>query len=261
MQAIDYTSATRRKAKLDAIADTVALSTVTLSGNPPAYSPIPGEGLDSQDAQTRAQQMFNSLASAVTGVTGFNGTVTVSDGTTSSQPPRTTTVKYTANSIDAFGGIVGMKTIPIGNVSSGGAVAQVSIAPNINFYILADSSPSMAIPAASTDITAMFTATSTGTGGGGDNEGGCSFACHESDYSTWVLPGNSSCIGVNANAGSVTTGSGRNKTTTNFTYYTPGTVKNPGLVDDYTYAECVEHMTLRIDNLRAANSATWALCD
>ena len=45
-QAIDYTSATRRKAKLDAIADTAALSTVTLSGNPPAYSPIPGEGLD-----------------------------------------------------------------------------------------------------------------------------------------------------------------------------------------------------------------------
>lgn len=248
---IDYTNATRRKAKLDAIADTVALSTVTLSGSPPAYSPIPGEGLDQTDAQTRAQLMFNSLASAVIGATNVHGTVTVTDGTNSSQPPRSTKVVYTANSIDAFGGIIGMKTIPIGN-GAGGAVAQVSIAPNINFYILADSSPSMAIPASAQNITDMFNYTSSGTGGGGDNEGGCSFACHESDYKTWVLPGNSSCIGVNANSGSVTTGSGKNKKTQTFTYYTAGTSKNPGYVDDYTYAECVQGMTLRIDNLRAA---------
>ena len=248
--AIDYTSATRRKAKLDAIADTVALSTVTLSGNPPAYSPIPGEGLDAQDAQTRAQQMFNSLASAVSGVTNFKGTVTVTDGTTSSQPPRTTTVKYTANSTDAFGGIIGMNTIPVGN--GAGTVAQVSIAPNINFYILADSSPSMGIPATSAGISSMYTATSSGSGTGGDNEGGCSFACHEQDYSKWVLPGNSSCIGVNSNTASITTGSGKNKKTTTFTYYTNGTTSKPGMVDDYTYAECVLGLTLRIDNLRAA---------
>jgi Flp pilus assembly protein TadG len=248
---IDYTSATRRKAKLDAIADTVALSTVTLSGNPPAYSPIPGEGLNSTAAQTRAQTMFNSLASAVTGVTGFVGTVTVTDGTTSAQPPRTTTVKYTANSTDAFGGIIGMSSIPIGN-GAGGTVAQVSIAPNINFYILADSSPSMGIPATATGVSSMYTATSSGSGTGGDNEGGCSFACHESDYSKWVLPGNSSCIGVNSNTATVTSGSGSHKTTTTFTYYTNGTAGSPGMVDDYTYAECVLGLTLRIDNLRAA---------
>ena len=42
------------------------------------------------------------------------------------------------------------------------------------------------------------------------------------------------------------------KTTTTFTYYTTGTAKSPGMVDDYTYAECVLGLTLRIDNLRAA---------
>lgn len=250
--AIDYTSATRRKAKLDAIADAVALSTVTLSGNPPAYSPVPGEGLDSTDAQTRANQMFISLASAVPGVTNFNPTVTVTDGTTSSQPPRSTTVQYTAQSSDAFGRIIGMTSIPIGNMSSGGAKAQVSIAPNINFYILADSSPSMAIPATATGISTMYTATSTGTGGGGDNENGCSFACHESDYTKWVLPGSASCIGVVSKTGSYTTGSGWNQQTHSFTYYAPGTSTNPGYVDDYTYAECVSGLTLRIDNLRTA---------
>ncbi len=51
----------------------------------------------------------------------------------------------------------GMKTIPIGN--GAGTVAQVSIAPNINFYILADSSPSMAIPATTDGVSEMYQVT------------------------------------------------------------------------------------------------------
>jgi hypothetical protein len=174
-----------------------------------------------------------------------------------------------------------MRTIPIGN-GAGGTVAQVSIAPNINFYILADSSPSMAIPATTTGVNAMYQATycaynlavakanaqynaqytgtttpaavsgcpTTGTGSyqasplvydsnssdptyeemignEGDNEGGCSFACHETDQSKWVLPGNASYPGT-------------------------GTASAPGYVDDYTYAENILSLTLRIDNLRSA---------
>lgn len=245
--AIDYTSAARRKAKLDAIADTVALSTVTQSGNPAAFSPIPGQGLNQSQATARAQALFNSLAATVSGVSNFNGTVTVTDSTKSYTSPRSTTVTYTAKSNDAFGGIIGMNTIGIGNTSNP-VVAEVAIAPNINFYILADSSPSMAIPATSSGISAMYTATSSGSGTGGDNEGGCAFACHESDYSKWVLPGNSSCIGVVSKTNTVT--SGGKKTT--ITYYTTGTSSNPGYVDDYTYAECVLGLTLRIDNLRSA---------
>ncbi len=85
-------------------------------------------------------------------------------------------------------------------------------------------------------------------GNRGDNESGCAFACHESDYSKWVLPGTSSCIGMVSKTASIKSG---NKTTT-LTYYTAGTAKNPGYVDDYTYAECVLGLTLRIDNLRNA---------
>jgi Flp pilus assembly protein TadG len=249
--AIDYTSATQRRAKLDAIADAVALSTVTQSGNPPAFSPIPNEGLNQSQAQARAQQLFNSLALTVSGVSDIVGTVSVQDSTTSQTSPRQTTVTYTAQSNNAFGRIIGMNTIPIGNTSNG-AVAEVAIAPNINFYVLADSSPSMAIPATTAGIDAMYGATSSGTGAGGDNEGGCSFACHEGDYTKWVMPGNSSCIGVVTATGSYTTGSGKNKKTQSFTYYKAGTSKTPGMVDDYTYAECVLSLTLRIDNLRSA---------
>ena len=249
--AIDYTSATRRKAKLDAIADAVALSTVTQSGNPPAFSPIPNQGLNASQAKARAQAMFNSLASTVSGVTNFNGTVSVQDSTTSQTSPRQTTVSYTAQSSDAFGRIIGMNSIGIDN-SSSPAVAEVAIAPNINFYILADSSPSMAIPATTTGINAMYSATSSGSGTGGDNEGGCAFACHESDYTKWVLPGNSSCIGVVSATNTITTGNWWNPQTQTIKYYKTGTSTNPGYVDDYTYAECVLGLTLRIDNLRSA---------
>ena len=245
--AIDYTSAVRRKAKLDAIADTVALSTVTQSGNPMAFSPIPGQGLNASQAQTRAQSLFNSLAGTVSGVSNFSGTVVVKDLTTAQTSPRTTTVTYTAQSNDAFARVIGMNTIGIGNTVSP-VVAEVAIAPNINFYILADSSPSMAIPATSSGVSAMYTATSSGTGTGGDNEGGCAFACHESDYTKWVLPGTSSCIGVISKQNTVKSG----KSQTTITYYTAGTSSNPGYVDDYTYAECVLGLTLRIDNLRSA---------
>jgi Flp pilus assembly protein TadG len=251
--AIDYTSATRRKAKLDAIADAVALSTVTQSGTPPAFSPIPGQGLNASQAKARAQALFNSLAGTVSGVSNFSGTVNVIDSTTSNTSPRSTTVTYTAQSNDAFAHIIGMNTIGIGNTSNP-VVAQVAIAPNINFYILADSSPSMAIPATSSGITAMYTATSTLNGPGGapdlsidktqaDNESGCSFACHESDYSKWVLPGSASCIGMVAK---------KSTKSPSFYYYVAGTSTNPGYVDDYTYAECVAGLTLRIDNLRSA---------
>ncbi len=245
--AIDYTSATRRKAKLDAIADAVALSTVTQSGNPPSFSAIPGLGLNQTQAQARAQTMFNSLAATVPGISNFNGTVTVVDNTTAQTSPRKTQVVYTADSNNAFGNILNLKTIGIGT-PAGGVVAEVAMAPNINFYILADSSPSMAIPATSAGISSMYTATSSGSGTGGDNESGCAFACHESDYSKWVLPGTSSCIGMVSKTASIKSG---NKTTT-LTYYTAGTAKNPGYVDDYTYAECVLGLTLRIDNLRNA---------
>jgi Flp pilus assembly protein TadG len=242
--AIDYTIANVRKAKLDAIADTVALSTVTQSGTPPAFSPIPGKGLNASAAQARALALFKSLAGTVSGVSSFNGTVTVTDSTTSNTSPRSTTVGYTAQSNDAFARIIGMNTIGIGNTSNP-AVAQVAIAPNINFYILADSSPSMAIPATSNGISQMYAATS---GTGGDNESGCAFACHESDYTRWVLPGNSSCIGVVAKTNTVKSG----KTSQTITYYTTGTSTNPGYLDDYTYAKCVLGLTLRIDNLRSA---------
>jgi Flp pilus assembly protein TadG len=243
--AIDYTMAARRQAKLDAIADSAALAAVT----PKEFSAVPGQGPTAAQAQTVAQNLFDTLAATVSGVSNINRTVTVKDNPSTKTSSRTASVVYTAQSQNAFGGIIGMSTMKIGNDS--GTTATAAAAPNINFYILADSSPSMAIPATTSGINSMYMATycaymlassssssttkancptSTYTAGAnsqGDNEGGCSFACHESDKSKWVMPGNSSYPGT-------------------------GTTKHPGYVDDYTYAENILGLTLRIDNLRTA---------
>ncbi|MGH6818107.1 MAG: pilus assembly protein TadG-related protein [Methylovirgula sp.] len=210
---IDYTTAARRQTKLDAAADAAALAAVT----PAMLSETASQ------AQTAAQNMFNAQASTISGVGSISLTAKVTQTTSNKSVTQTAVVTYTAQSATAFAGVIGQKYIKI----AGSSTATASTAPNINFYVLADDSPSMAIPATTAGIDAMYTATSSGTGTGGDNEGGCSFACHESDTTKWVLPGNSSYPGT-------------------------GTSRKPGYVDDYTYAEDILGLTLRIDNLRTA---------
>ena len=59
------------------------------------------------------------------------------------------TVTYTANSTNAFPNVLGLlsgKNKTTWSLS-GSSTATASIQPNINFYLLLDNSPSMAIPA------------------------------------------------------------------------------------------------------------------
>jgi Flp pilus assembly protein TadG len=170
--AMDFSSATSKRVRLNAAADAAALAAVT-----PAMM-----GQTAAAAQTAAQNIFNGTAAGVPGTSGVTPTVNVSnssDGLT-----RTVTVNYTANSTNAFPNVLGLITgqnqaaWPL----SGSSTATASIQPNINFYLLLDNSPSMAIPATSAGITAMVNATSNSPKTGG-NEGGCAFACHESNPS------------------------------------------------------------------------------
>jgi hypothetical protein len=62
-----------------------------------------------------------------------------------------------------------MAAIPIG----GGATATSSVAPRIDFYMLLDTSPSMAIAATQAGIDTMVQNTS--------SQGGCAFGCHETN--------------------------------------------------------------------------------
>ena len=160
--AIDYGAAARLKSKLNAAADAAVLAAVT-----PAM-------MTQSDAAsiTAAKNMFNAQVTGlsrlifdITNTTDFN--VTVADVGLA----RNVTVTYNAQSQNIFGGILNMNTISFGGSSTGSAATP----PNIDFYLLLDTSPSMAIAGTPADIQTMVNNTS--------SQGGCAFACHEANPS------------------------------------------------------------------------------
>ncbi len=169
---IDYTMAGRREAQLNAIADAAALSTTT----PPSMA------LTSAQAQLVATTMFNAQAALVSGITiaplGL-GNVTVTDTVASNGAvTRNTTVSYTAQSTNAFAALLKIPVMSLG----GNSKVSSSTAPNIDFYILLDTSPSMGIPSSQAGIDAMVQAT--------QQQGGCAFACHETNPTAGDVKGN-----------------------------------------------------------------------
>jgi hypothetical protein len=154
---IDYAKAAQRRQQLNAIADSAVLAAVT-----PAMM---AQG-DAQSIQA-AQSMFNSQAAAIPGLNydPANLSVTVQDAGLR----RTVAVSYKAGSQTLFAGVLGQTEIPL----TGLAQATTTVPPNIDFYLLLDNSPSMAVAATTADINTMVSHT----------PDKCAFACHESDTS------------------------------------------------------------------------------
>jgi len=154
---VDYSAANMAKAKLDAVADSAALSAVD-------HQAITGTAAA---AQTTAQNTFNAEAVNLHNVTIGTVAATVTDSTTG----RTAVVNYTATKTNTFMGIFGIPTTTL----TGSSTAAAGLSVNINFYMLLDNSPSMNIAATTAGITTMVNHTSA--------QGGCAFACHESNPS------------------------------------------------------------------------------
>ncbi len=157
---IDYARAAKLRTKMNALADAAALAGVTQ----------PMMLQDTTAAEKAARAIFNTQAALLTGVSydPANLSVTISqpDGMTS----RTIVVSYTAQSLNAFSGVLGRPTIEIGGSSTANAVAP----PNMDFYIALDTSPSMALPTTSAGIATMHNALN------------CSFACHSNKIQNYV---------------------------------------------------------------------------
>ena len=117
------------------------------------------------NATTVANNTFNAQASTVNGVTNAVPTVAI----TTSGSVRTVTVSFTAKSTNAFAGVLGMASLPLNGTST----STAGLAPNIDFYLLLDDSPSMAIAATQAGIDTMVNNTS--------SQGGCAFGCHQSN--------------------------------------------------------------------------------
>lgn len=171
---IDYARAMKAQTKLNAAADAAALSAVSQT--------MMNES--NKAACDKAQAMFAAQARAIPSVTlaadapvismkDADGVVLkcvdASDSSGASQS-RTVTVAYTGTSDNIFAGILGWATLPIGGSSD----TYASVAPNIDFYIALDTSPSMALPTTSAGIKTM------------EDKVGCAFACHSNKIEQYV---------------------------------------------------------------------------
>jgi Flp pilus assembly protein TadG len=150
---VDYTQSSARKAMLDTIADSASLAAVT----PAMLASTDQASIDTATA------LFNSQATRVRGVGPVNLSVTASD----SGLTRNVTVSYQTTSSALFGGYTGRSSLPL----SGTSQASATVPPNIDFYLLLDNSPSMAIAATTAGINTMVNNT----------PDQCAFGCHEAD--------------------------------------------------------------------------------
>lgn len=159
---LDFSSATQKRLRLNAAADAAVLSMVT----PTAMNETCSQ------AQTTAQSIFMGQASLLS---GLNYSAPTFSGCQDGAATRTVTVGYTAYSVNAFPNVFGLLTgTPAKTWTiTGSSTATATTAPNINFYLLLDNSPSMDIAATTSGINTMVANTSA--------QGGCAFACHESD--------------------------------------------------------------------------------
>jgi len=170
---VDYARAARLQTKLNAAADAAALLAVSkqmmLQTN--------------TTAKAAAENFFDSQTTNQPGLiySASNRVVTIT-GTVGASNTRTAVVTYTANSTNAFSAVLGMSSIAIG----GSSTATSSQAPNIDFYVMLDTSPSMLLPATSTGLTTMTTAT-----------GGCAFACHQTNVTYSSSNAELKCSGSN----------------------------------------------------------------
>ena len=175
--AIDYSRAARLQTKVNSAADAAALAAVT----------TPMMTQSTQNAAEAAAKMFINQVSALNGMTwktalrasptvtkallsytidygAFRVVVTDVDVTGLN---RTATVSYDALSDNAFKGVLGLSKSGIG----GSATATAKVAPDIDFFVLLDTSSSMGLPSTTAGLAKMKSLT----------PGQCAFACHQSN--------------------------------------------------------------------------------
>jgi Flp pilus assembly protein TadG len=162
---LDYTQALRKKEQLDAAADAAAIAAVR-----------PAMLMQSDAVATAtAQAIFMSKANAIAG--GLQAVPTPTITVTDVGLGRTVAVSYNAASTNNFPKVLlNSASWPI----SGSATAQAAAAPNMNWYLLMDDSPSMGIGATVTDINNLISATAPSKQAASSSQN-CGFACHETN--------------------------------------------------------------------------------
>src|ERR1700749_3515494 len=161
---LDFTQALCKKEQLEAAADAAAIAAVR-----------PAMLMQSDSvAQATASAICMSVANNIPGLVSTpTPTITITD----SGLQRTVAVSYSAAAVNNFPKVLlNTASWPI----AGSATAQASSAPNMNFYLLMDDSPSMGIGATLTDINNLILATAPSKQAASASQN-CGFACHETN--------------------------------------------------------------------------------
>jgi Flp pilus assembly protein TadG len=223
--AIDNGRAAQIHTKLNAAADAAALAALT----PTMLQQ------DTDTAKAAATSMFHGLADSLPGLTAApQVTVTVTVGATALT--RNVEVSYSTSVNTIFAQVLRVNALLVSGVSEASAQAP----PNIDFYVLLDNSPSMALPATQDGITQMQNLTAK------EITGGCAFACHQADTSS--TSGQTDTI-YNPCAD----GTSPTVTANNYTNAYCNVSKHGAQLDNYALAR-KNNITLRLDELNSGIS-------
>lgn len=155
---IDYARAMKAQTRMNAVADSAALSAVSKVGM----------GMKDADAVAYARKIFDAQALPLI----QSGDIVMGDVTinapTDNKGRRNATVVYRAVSNNVFARILGLNTLAI----AGQSQTTNAIAPDIDFYMLLDVSSSMALPTTTAGLNTIAR----------NNPEGCKFACHVKYY-------------------------------------------------------------------------------
>ncbi len=174
--AIDYSTATRMKAKLQSAAD--AASVASISQNSAGYKAAAAMTSNGSVAAgvAEANNIFNGNAATTTGYTNLSVTSTV----TKSATILTANVTFSAQVPASFLGVIGFQNLTIGGTSK----ASSSLPAYLDFYLTLDVSGSMGLPSTPAEAVRMQSINP-------DNwvqyRTGCTLACH-------FAPQKSACV-------------------------------------------------------------------
>ncbi len=209
---IDYARAARVETKLNAAADAAALAAVSK----------PMSLKTDDEAKAYARAVFLQQVATIPGLQFNAADLNINVAHTSGvSENRTVSVSYSAQSPNLFGRLLGLETLQLGGTAGSAAARQ----PDIDFYLVLDTSPSMALPATQAGIKTMT-----------DKTGGCAFACHQTD-----LSGTDTVKDANGN---------------NISYYTYARSQNLVLRTDLV-KEAVKDVADLAVTTAAANNATY----
>jgi len=189
--AVDYSMATRIKAKLQSAAD--AASVASISQKSAGYIAAAAMMTNGTVAAgvTDANNIFNGNAATISGYSNLSVTSTV----TKTGIKLASTVQFSASVPTTFMNVVGWSKMTI----TGSSISAASLPPYLDFYLTLDVSGSMGLPSTSAEAVRMQSINP-------DNyvqyPTGCTLACHFApqnsactDSGTQAYPTNNYCLG------------------------------------------------------------------